>query len=39
MRQYLKVWGVTVLCSLLFIVFPWALATLGVTNGVDVFNW
>lgn len=39
MKQYLKVWGITVLCSLLFIMFPWVLATVGVTNGVDVFNW
>lgn len=39
MKQYLKVWGVTVLCSILCIVFPWGLAVLGVTSKIDVLEW
>lgn len=39
MKQYLKVWGVTVLCSFLFIMLSWGLAGLGITSEIDVLEW
>lgn len=39
MKQYLKVYGVTVICSALFILAPWGLEFLGVFNGIDVLEW
>ena len=39
MKQYLKVWGVTVLCSFLFIMLPWGMAGLGITSEIDVLEW
>jgi len=39
MKQYVKVYGVTVLCSVLFILVPWALAAFGLTSEMDVLEW
>lgn len=39
MKQYLKVYGVTVICSALFILTAWGLEFLGVFNGIDVLEW
>lgn len=39
MQRYLKVYGVTVLVSILCIFFPWLLEILGATNGIDVLEW
>ena len=39
MKLYLKVYGVTVLCTFLCILFPWVMAELGVTNGIDVLQY
>ncbi len=39
MKEYLKVYGVTVLGTVLLLLVPWGLEWLGITTGIDVLEW
>ena len=39
MKEYLKVYGVTVLGTVLLLLIPWGLEWLGITTGIDVLEW
>ncbi len=39
MKQYLKVYFITALCSVVCIAFPWLLAQTSLTSNIDVLEW
>ena len=39
MKEYLKVYGVTVLVSAVIVLVPWVFDWLGITTGIDVLEW
>ncbi|MBR6536292.1 MAG: hypothetical protein IKT67_03755 [Lachnospiraceae bacterium] len=39
MKEYLKVYGVTVLVSAVIVLVPWVLDWLGIATGIDVLEW
>ena len=39
MKEYLKVYGVTVLVSAVIVLVPWVFDRLGITTGIDVLEW
>lgn len=39
MKEYLKVYGVTVIVSAVIVLVPWAFEWLGITTGIDVLEW